>query len=69
MILATSRSGMDSQLQKYGICCSSRMIVNECNAERQNLRWTNMIVWKGFDLVSFPEAMTEGVYFYSILKN
>lgn len=58
---------MDSQLQKYGICCASRMIVNECNAEHQNLRWTNKTVWKGFDLISFPEAMT--VYFYSILKN
>lgn len=29
----------------------------------------NTVIWKRFDLLSFPEAMTEGVYFlFSSLK-
>lgn len=45
-----------------------RMIVNERNAECQNKQWINTVIGKGFDSVSFSEAMMEGIYFYSCLK-
>ena len=39
------------------------------NAEHENISGMDIIVYKAFDFVSFAEAMTDGVYFYSILKN
>lgn len=70
MTVGTGRAGGGSpDSQRYGIRDTGRMTANECHAEHEGIQWRATLMGTGFDLVSFAEAMTQGVYFYCVLQN